>query len=123
MLVDDGRKALACLRDNVGMLDAKAEARVVPADALRPATVASLPGGPFALMFADPPYRIEPARMQEVFAALAAGGRLAPGAWAVYEHDARLTVEWSDAFEAADRRVWGSTAVSFATLSQGVPNQ
>ena len=123
VFVDNDRRALGALRANIDAVEADARARVVPADALRPNVVATVPGGPFALLFADPPYRIEPARMGEVFAAIEAAGRLEPGGWAVYEHDARVSADWPERYEEFDRRVWGSTAVSFATVAEGEPDQ
>ena len=119
VFVDNDRRALAALRANLAALGAEGVARAVSADALRPSIAAALPGGAFSLLFADPPYRIEPARTGEVFAAIAAAGRLEPGTWAVYEHDASTAVEWPEPYEEFDRRVWGTTAVSFATVSEG----
>jgi 16S rRNA (guanine966-N2)-methyltransferase len=123
VFADSDRRALDVVRANLAALGADASARVVAADLLRPGAAARLPGGPFSLLFADPPYRIETARMGEVFAGIAAAGRLAPGAWAVYEHDATATAEWPAPFEETDRRVWGTTAVSFATMSEGETRQ
>lgn len=123
VFVDNDRRALGVLRANIRTVGAEASAHVVPADALRPGAPLVLPGGPFALLFADPPYRIEPARVGEVFAALAAAGRLAPGACAVYEHDALTSAVWPHPYQEFDRRAWGSTAVSFATMSEGAPYQ
>ena len=123
VFVENGRRALGVLRDNIALVGAQAVARVVPADALRASTASALPARPFALLFADPPYRIEPARMGDVFAALAAAGRIEPGALVVYEHDARAQAEWPAALVQTDRRMWGTTAVSFATFSEGEPDQ
>jgi 16S rRNA (guanine966-N2)-methyltransferase len=121
VFVERDRRALDILRSNVESLGAHDYARIVPADALRPSLAPGLPGGPFSLLFADPPYRIEPAQTGEVFAAIAAAGRCAPGAWIVYEHDARTTAQWPATMTELDRRAWGSTAVSFATMSEGEP--
>jgi 16S rRNA (guanine966-N2)-methyltransferase len=123
VFVDNDRRALGVLRDNIATVGAQDRTYVVPADGLRTNVASGFPSGPFALLFADPPYRIEPARMGEVFAGIAAAGRVAPGAWAVYEHDARASVAWPEPYVEFDRREWGSTAVSFATMPEGEPHQ
>ncbi|WP_426954477.1 16S rRNA (guanine(966)-N(2))-methyltransferase RsmD [Muricoccus radiodurans] len=77
--IERDRAALAALRANIAALKIGPEARILPADALRPPRAEA----PCTLLFLDPPYGQElgPAAL----AALAAGGWIAPAALACLE--------------------------------------
>ena len=74
--VEQGRRSLVILRENIALLDAPA--RVHARDARRPG-----PGAPHDLVFLDPPYG---QRLGEAaIAALLAAGWIAPGGLVVWE--------------------------------------
>jgi 16S rRNA (guanine966-N2)-methyltransferase len=110
--------ALASLRTNVKELSAEA-CRVLSADAEALARQGRVPGGPFALLLLDPPYRIERAQVRAVLEALVAGGAVAPGGVAVWEHAARDEPDWPESFRETTRRTYGNTAVALAVFDRG----
>ncbi|UWQ21636.1 16S rRNA (guanine(966)-N(2))-methyltransferase RsmD [Jannaschia sp. W003] len=99
--VENGRKALAILRENVALLEAPA--RIVARDARRPG-----PGTAHDVVFLDPPYgRSLGAPALE---ALAREGWIAPGALAVWEEGE--TPRAPEGWTLLDARRWGDTAVA-----------
>ncbi len=72
-------------------------------------------GGPFALLFLDPPYRIVPTQVSQLMEDLAMSGTLEDGALVVYEHARREMPVWPEGFVATGDRMYGSTAISYAT--------
>ena len=106
--VERGRAALALLRANVDLLGA--QARVVARDAARPG-----PGSPHDLVFLDPPYGRGAG--ERAFAALRAGGWIAPGATVVWEEAA--PVGPVEGLRVAEIRRYGDTAVTIGTAPGG----
>ncbi len=119
VFVEQDRRALATLRGNIETLGADARARVLAGDVFRVANANALPAGPFSLLLADPPYRIDAARVSGLFALLAERGAIVPGAIAVYEHDPRPPATWPEGFTPIASRTYGSTAVSLARWDEG----
>lgn len=112
--VEPDRRACSAIRKNLGSLGATSgEASVMQTTAERYAAGAT-GDGTVSLLFADPPYRIDAARVTQVLEALVASGQLEPGALVVYEHGARVTVTWPEGFAAVASRTYGDTAVSYA---------
>ena len=99
--VENGRRALALLRENVALLDAPA--RVHARDATRPG-----PGQPHGLVFLDPPYGR--GLGEAAMAALMAQGWIAPGALVVWEEGAEIAPP--EGLRQIDRRRWGNTMVT-----------
>lgn len=64
-------------------------------------------GGPYDLVFADPPYKLETADLQDVLTTLAANGRLAEDAVVVVERGKREPWEWPEGFAALRDRKYG----------------
>lgn len=62
------------------------EWRAVAGDAGALAEQGRIPGGPFGVVFLDPPYAMEAGRVRALVDALASHGALAPEAIVVYEH-------------------------------------
>ena len=113
--VESHRGALAVLRHNlevVGLPGAE-----VVADDVRRALARELPGAPFDLVLADPPYRTGDEELGAVLGAVAA--HLAPGATVVVERAARDgAVPWpADLLEVGCRR-YGDTAVHRARAGE-----
>jgi len=81
--VEKDRAVLAVLRANIEALGVSASAVVLHGDAVR-SLKAAVPGGPFDLVFVDPPYASGLAGT--ALALLSARPDLAPGATVVVEH-------------------------------------
>ena len=99
------------------------QARVVRAEA---ATFANRPtGGPFTLVFCDPPYEEPLAGVVSLVETLEAGGALAPGARVVVERDRRDPALHADPVDlgrllAMDRqRSYGDTVLLFLRAKEG----
>lgn len=105
VLVEADRNAVSTIRRNLealGLVD-----NVTLVSAKLPAAFRRLEG-PFDLIFADPPYRIEP-----IEAAADELRRLAvPGCLLVYEHAARTTPPAIEGWLGPDIRRYGDTAVA-----------
>ncbi len=78
VFVERDRRALAALRANLAATGFDARSTVVPGDV--DAYAARPLGGPFGLVFADPPYALETALVWRVLEGLLAVGALAPEA-------------------------------------------
>lgn len=116
--VERDRAALLALRDNVATLPVQREARIVAAD-VRDAIRRGLPGGPFALLFVDPPYRIEPAEVGRVLDTLTSSGVVEDGAYAVWEHATEAVPDWPAGFAVLVSRRYGGTSVDIAAYVGG----
>ncbi len=114
VLIEPDRAARESIERNIAALGARSVVSVVSGDAF---ALASRPlnGGPFALLFLDPPYRIVPAQVSGFLDDLSKSGSLAEGALVVYEHDRHVTPEWPAGFRTDGDRRYGSTEVSYAT--------
>lgn len=119
VFVETDRGALKALRDNLKALDAGREAHLISGDVVKLASSATLPGGPFTLLFLDPPYRIDSARVRQLLEALAVSGSLLDGAVVVWEHATAGDVTWPAGFEVLFDKRYGSTTVSVAAYRRG----
>ena len=89
VLVEKDRRALEVLRRNVeavGLPGAVVVGRPVNA------YLSDTPDAPFELVFADPPYALDPGKFAGLVAQLADGAWLAPDAWVVVEYGVRNDV-------------------------------
>ncbi len=111
--VDSDAAAAAAIAANIKALGLDGRAAVVRRDALR-LDAARLPGRPFALLLADPPYRIEPHEVLDALERLAVSGCLVPGAPVVYEAGSSAELSWPDAFEPVVEKRYGSTRLAVA---------
>lgn len=90
VFVDSDRRAAANIRRTAANLHASAaEWRAVTGDALALAETGRIPGGPFGIVFLDPPYALPAERVRALVDGLARTGQLAPGAIVVYERSAK----------------------------------
>lgn len=103
--VDDGAKALALIKANIGKMRAEGETRVLRQDARR---LGPNPGAGYGLVFLDPPYG--KAMGEAALGSARTGGWLAPGAMVVWEEGAAPTVP--EGFALADQRKYGDTVVT-----------
>lgn len=117
--VERDRSALGVLRANAQALGASSRVRVVPGDASLVASRVAVPGGPFALLLLDPPYRLDAGQIGRIVAALGDRELLEDGALVVYEHERGVRVTWPEGFRAISVRRYGSTEVDIATYGRG----
>jgi 16S rRNA (guanine966-N2)-methyltransferase len=111
--VERANAALTALRRNIETVGLPGTT-VVSDDAAR-ALRGEVPGGPFDLVFADPPYRLPKAALADLLADVV--GHLAPGATVVVERAARDGAPpWPAELSAGDPRRYGDTALHRATL-------
>lgn len=105
-LVERDRRCLEVLRRNVAAVDAGA--RVVAADATR----WHPEGGPYDVVYVDPPYGLSDDDVRRILAALVAHGALAAGALAVVERSVRSQEPWpTSGWEELRKRDYGDTAL------------
>lgn len=119
VFVESDRNALDALGSNVRALATREEAQVVAGDVQKLANAHGVPGGPFALLFLDPPYRIDAARVHQLLDALAGSSSLADDATIVWEHASTSTIDWPFGFEVLFEKRYGSTSVSVAAYRRG----
>ncbi|SFJ75111.1 16S rRNA (guanine(966)-N(2))-methyltransferase RsmD [Jannaschia pohangensis] len=101
--IEQGRKSLTLLRENLSLL--QAQARIVSRDARRPG-----PGTPHDLVFLDPPYA--QGLGEKAVTALAGEGWFAPGAMIVWEEGQAPD---QSGLTPVDQRRYGETIVTLAT--------
>ena len=100
--VDNGRKAQALIRENIGKCRAE-NTRLIARDARRLGA-----GTPHDLVFLDPPYGKQIG--EKALAAALEGGWIAPGALIVWEENAAITPPPQT--ELLDSRTYGDTTLS-----------
>ena len=111
LFVDDSAESRALIRENVEALALTGASKIWRRDAIKLGPLAAGAGGPFDLVFLDPPYRkglIAPA-----LKSLRDGGWLARGAILVAEVAEDEDIPPPDGFTRLDERVYGDTRVLF----------
>lgn len=115
LLVDDSADSRALQRENIEGLGLTGATRIWRRDATNLGPLGPSAGGPFDLVFLDPPYRknlIPPA-----LKSLKDGGWLNDKALIVIESDAKEEIDLSG-FELLDERDYGETRVRFLTTAK-----
>jgi len=121
LLVEADPKAARTIRENVAGLKLGGSARLVAA---KVAQVLAAPpeGGPFDVVFADPPYAVGDDEVTAVQAALVDNGWLAPDAVVVFERSTRTAVRgapltWVDGITADRGKRYGETTLWYGRRS------
>lgn len=117
--VESDRKAAATIRTNAEALGAVGQMQVVTGDIFALAERGSVPGGPFALILLDPPYRLPSTDIVSMISALGGHDLLEDGAVVVYEHAKGIDVEWPAAFDVHAHKRYGTTKVDIAVFERG----
>ncbi len=117
--IERDRTALSCLRSNLESLGLVASATVLAGDARSFMRRAAPPGGPFSLLFLDPPYRIDKSEVRSAVVTLARTGAVTAGTLVVWEHATTEVPEWPEGFGDLGARRYGDTTVSMARLEGG----
>jgi 16S rRNA (guanine966-N2)-methyltransferase len=115
LLVDDSADSRAIQRENIEALGLTGATRIWRRDATDLGPLGPSAGGPFNLVFLDPPYRknlIPPA-----LKSLKGGGWLADKALIVIESDAKEEIDLSG-FALLDERDYGETRLRFLTPAE-----
>ena len=108
VFVEDAKRPLAHLRENIASMGAESESEVVAGDAF---DYLLRPRAKFEVVFADPPYELEMLRRLPTL--IFQSGVVAPGGYLIIEHPQRLTFEPSTLWEAVVEREYGRTVVTF----------
>jgi 16S rRNA (guanine966-N2)-methyltransferase len=121
LLVESDARAARIIRDNIVSLKVGASARLVTGNV---AQVLAMPpeGGPYDVVFADPPYAVTAEEVTELQQALVDNGWLAPDAVVVLERSTRTTVRgqslsWVDGITADRSRRYGETTLWYGRRS------
>jgi 16S rRNA (guanine966-N2)-methyltransferase len=112
VLVDRDPAMVRAMRESAATLGLQAQSEVLALDLERPASawLPRLPGGPFELVFVDPPYvRVD--LVAPMLEALAAADRLASEATVVIEHARRAPPDLARGFGEIAAYRYGDTAV------------
>ena len=112
VLVEKDRSALKVIAENAAALGVEDRVTIVAGDSLGPAVARVRNLGPFALLFCDPPYRIDQARVASMLAGLGRRGAVAQGAALAWEHGAGGAVPEPDGFAQERTYRYGDTAVT-----------
>lgn len=112
LLVDDAAASRALQRENVEALHLTGATRIWRRDATDLGAMSPTAGGPFNLVFLDPPYRKD--LIPKALKSLREGGWLAPNALLVAETDVTEPLEAPD-YRLLDDRDYGETRVRFLT--------
>ena len=108
------RLALSALRRNITELGVTEQTSVLAVDVFRIARTGYLGDTPFALLFLDPPYRINKAEVTALIVKLSARGLLAPEALIVWERATGEQVAWPAGCVLEQENRYGSTTTEIA---------
>jgi 16S rRNA (guanine966-N2)-methyltransferase len=112
LLVDDSADSRALQRENIEALNLTGATRIWRRDATDLGPIGPSAGGPFNLVFLDPPYR--KGFLPKALASLKDGGWLSPQALLVAETDALEPLD-APGYALVDDRDYGQTRVRFLT--------
>jgi 16S rRNA (guanine966-N2)-methyltransferase len=112
VLVEKDRAALQTIASNISALGVTDRVAVVGSDALAGGLKRIQAMGPFALLFCDPPYRIDQAKVARMLEALGRSGAIADGAALAWEHSAGGAVPEPAGFAQERTYRYGDTAVT-----------
>lgn len=115
LFVDDSAESRALQRENVEALGLSGVTKIWRRDAADLGPINTGSGGPFDLVFLDPPYR--KGLIPRALASLKDGGWLAPNALIVAESDAKDAFE-TPGFTLLESRDYGETRLRFLTPSE-----
>jgi 16S rRNA (guanine966-N2)-methyltransferase len=115
LLVDDSAESRALQRDNIEALGLTGATRIWRRDACDLGPIGPAAGGPFELVFMDPPYRKE--MLPKALASLKAGGWLADKALLVAETNAQEPFD-APGYTLLDERDYGETRIRFLTPAE-----
>jgi 16S rRNA (guanine966-N2)-methyltransferase len=111
-VVERDRAAIRAINTNLDALELRGRVRMIGGDVER--TLRGLPpGGPYTLVFADPPYTTDDTAVTALFTALSAPGWLTDDAIVVVERPEKHPVRVPEGWRTGWERGFGDTLVSF----------
>ncbi|MGW2627000.1 16S rRNA (guanine(966)-N(2))-methyltransferase RsmD [Micromonospora taraxaci] len=117
LLVESDPRAARVIRENVATLGVGPAARLV-AGKVATALAAGPDGGPYDVVFADPPYAVPDEEITALLAALVGGEWLAPDALVVVERSRRTRqFDWVDGITPDRSRRYGETTLWYGRRS------
>jgi 16S rRNA (guanine966-N2)-methyltransferase len=119
VLVERDRAALQAIATNAAALQARDRITVVSGDVLGPGLERVAKLGPFALLFCDPPYRIEQVRVAGAISTLGKRGALTFGCPLVWEHAAGAGMMEPDGFAWERTYNYGDSSVTLMRYYEG----
>ena len=108
VFVENGKRPLAYLKQNVTAIGAELQSEIVAADAF---DYLARPRASFDVVFADPPYELEV--LHRLPTLIFQSGVVAPAGYLIIEHPRLLRFEPSLLWESVDVRKYGRTVVTF----------
>lgn len=122
LLVEADPKAARIIRGNIETLGATGAARLVTGK-VAAALAAGPDGGPYDIVFIDPPYAVDERELAAVLSALVGGGWLADGALVVVERSGRSPEPaWVPGITGERQRRYGETALWYGRAAQHEPS-
>lgn len=119
LLVESDRSAAEVVTANIRAVGLPGATLVVrPAERV---AAGENPSKPYDLLFADPPYKLEAARLQQLLADLVANGWLTDDAVVVVERGKREPWDWPDGFAALRDRKYGEARLWYGHRVQELP--
>ncbi len=117
--IDLDRRAVARIRRTAekSLRAEPSEWRALAGDAVALAEQGRVPGGPFGIVFLDPPYAVEASRVRALVEALIANGQVLPGAIVVYEHASKAPGIAGGPLELSKSKSQGVTCVDLMVFS------
>jgi 16S rRNA (guanine966-N2)-methyltransferase len=112
VLIEKDRSALQTIASNIATLGVTDRVTVVGSDALTTGLKRAQSLGPFALLFCDPPYRIDQGKVARALESLGRSGAIASGAALAWEHSAGGAVPEPAGFAQERTYRYGDTAVT-----------
>ena len=113
LFVEDAAESRALIHRNIEALGLTGKTKIWRRDATRLGPITAAAGGPFDLVFLDPPYRKNLA--EQALASLLEGHWLSPRATVVVETAADEVLN-ANGFEIRDERIYGETRVAFLRI-------
>ncbi|HEY2034745.1 MAG TPA: 16S rRNA (guanine(966)-N(2))-methyltransferase RsmD [Rhizomicrobium sp.] len=115
LFVDDSAESRGLIRENVEAFALTGASKIWRRDATDLGPMNTGSGGPFDLVFLDPPYRKN--LMTPALTSLHTGGWLAPDALLIAETAEDEPAITADGFRQLDGRIYGETRVEFLALA------
>lgn len=119
VLVERDKGALATIAGNAAHMEAGERARVIPFDALGKGLDRAAALGPYALLFVDPPYRIDQSTVAAALSRLGKAGAVRFGAPVAWEHAIGTKVPEPDGYAIERTYKYGDTAVTLLRYYEG----
>jgi 16S rRNA (guanine966-N2)-methyltransferase len=117
--IECDRAALAAVRRNIETCGVQSRTRLVTGDAVALAGRGAIPGGPFALLLLDPPYRLDAGEVATVISQLVVHDLLGDEALIMLERASDTEPVWPEGVRVLTQKRYGTTSVDIAIWERG----